>query len=124
VTEFLIHSAMDAGSQICRKHWTTEEVLQLRKLVRQNTPAQVIASKLGRNDRLGLRQSFTRKDFSKAHAEFPIKLEWAKPSVFLSIQLNFLNLFAFTLKLVSFSLILSSRDNLLLNLKSFGNQSM
>jgi glycerol dehydrogenase-like iron-containing ADH family enzyme len=37
-----------AVPQICRKLWTAEEVLQLRKLVRQNTPAQVIARKLGR----------------------------------------------------------------------------
>jgi hypothetical protein len=35
--------------QLFRKQWTTEEVLYLRKLVRQNTPAQVIARKLGRS---------------------------------------------------------------------------
>jgi hypothetical protein len=34
--------------QICRKQWTAEEVLHLRKLVRQNTPAHIIARKLGR----------------------------------------------------------------------------
>jgi len=32
-----------------RRQWTVEEVLQLRKLVRQDTPAQVIARKLGRS---------------------------------------------------------------------------
>jgi hypothetical protein len=37
-----------AAPQICRKQWTAEEVLRLRKLVRQNTSAQVIARKLGR----------------------------------------------------------------------------
>ena len=36
-------------AQIMRKPWTLEEVLQLRKLVKQNTPAQVIARKLGRS---------------------------------------------------------------------------
>jgi hypothetical protein len=35
--------------QLFRKQWTAEEVLRLRKLVRQNTPAQVIARKLGRS---------------------------------------------------------------------------
>jgi hypothetical protein len=35
--------------QFMRKLWTAEEVLQLRKLARQNTPAQVIARKLGRS---------------------------------------------------------------------------
>ena len=34
--------------QFCRKQWTAEEIRQLRKLVRQNTPAKVIARKLGR----------------------------------------------------------------------------
>jgi len=37
-----------AYPQIMRKQWTAEEVLHLRKLVRQNTPAQIIARKLGR----------------------------------------------------------------------------
>ena len=36
-------------AQIMRKPWSVEEVLQLRKLVRQNTPAHVIARKLGRS---------------------------------------------------------------------------
>jgi hypothetical protein len=36
-----------AFPQIMRKPWSVEEVLQLRKLVKQNTPAQVIARKLG-----------------------------------------------------------------------------
>lgn len=35
--------------QFMRKQWTPQEVLQLRKLARQNTPAQVIARKLGRS---------------------------------------------------------------------------
>ena len=35
--------------QFMRRQWTAEEVLQLRKLARQNTPAQVIARKLGRS---------------------------------------------------------------------------
>jgi hypothetical protein len=35
--------------QLMRRLWTVEEVLQLRRLVRQNTPAQVIARKLGRS---------------------------------------------------------------------------
>jgi hypothetical protein len=38
-----------AFPQIMRKPWSVEEVLQLRKLVKQNTPAQVIARKLGRS---------------------------------------------------------------------------
>jgi hypothetical protein len=38
-----------AFAQIMRKPWSLEEVLQLRKLVKQNTPAQVIARKLGRS---------------------------------------------------------------------------
>jgi hypothetical protein len=37
-----------ASPQFGRKQWTAEEVLQLRKLVGQNTPAKVIARKLGR----------------------------------------------------------------------------
>ena len=37
------------GPQVMRRQWTVEEVLQLRKLVRQDTPAQVIARKLGRS---------------------------------------------------------------------------
>jgi hypothetical protein len=37
-----------ATPQIMRKQWSAEEVLHLRKLVRQNTPAKVIARKLGR----------------------------------------------------------------------------
>ena len=36
-----------AAPQFMRKIWTSEEVLQLHKLARQNTPAQVIARKLG-----------------------------------------------------------------------------
>jgi hypothetical protein len=32
-----------------RKPWSLEEVLQLRKLVKQNTPAHVIARKLNRS---------------------------------------------------------------------------
>jgi hypothetical protein len=35
--------------QLIRKQWTAEEVFQLRNLARQNTPAQVIARKLGRS---------------------------------------------------------------------------
>jgi len=35
--------------QFMRRQWTPEEVLQLRKLARQNTPAHVIARKLGRS---------------------------------------------------------------------------
>ena len=35
--------------QFMRKQWTAEEVFQLRKLARKNTPAQVIARKLGRS---------------------------------------------------------------------------
>jgi hypothetical protein len=35
--------------QLFRKQWTAEEVLYLRKLVKQSTPAQVIARKLGRS---------------------------------------------------------------------------
>jgi hypothetical protein len=35
--------------QLFRKQWTAEEVLYLRKLVRQHTPARVIARKLGRS---------------------------------------------------------------------------
>ena len=38
-----------ATAQIMRKPWSLEEVLQLRKLVKQNTPAQVIARKLNRS---------------------------------------------------------------------------
>ena len=38
-----------AAPQFMRKIWTSEEVLQLHKLARQNTPAQVIARKLGRS---------------------------------------------------------------------------
>jgi hypothetical protein len=38
-----------AAPQFMRKQWTAEEVLQLHKLARQNTPAQVIARKLGRS---------------------------------------------------------------------------
>jgi hypothetical protein len=38
-----------ASPQIMRKPWSLEEVLQLRKLVKQNTPAQVIARKLNRS---------------------------------------------------------------------------
>ena len=37
------------GPQVMRRQWTVEEVLQLRKLVRQDTPVQVIARKLGRS---------------------------------------------------------------------------
>jgi hypothetical protein len=37
-----------AVAQIMRKPWSVNEVLQLRKLVKQNTPAHVIARKLGR----------------------------------------------------------------------------
>jgi hypothetical protein len=36
-------------AQIMRKPWSLEEISQLRKLVRQSTPAQVIARKLGRS---------------------------------------------------------------------------
>ena len=35
--------------QLFRKQWTAEEVSELRKLARQNTPAHVIARKLGRS---------------------------------------------------------------------------
>jgi len=35
--------------QIMRKLWSLEEVLQLRKLVKQNTPAHLIARKLNRS---------------------------------------------------------------------------
>jgi hypothetical protein len=38
-----------ASPQILRKQWSLEEVLQLRKLVKQNTPAHVIARKLNRS---------------------------------------------------------------------------
>jgi hypothetical protein len=38
-----------ATAQMMRKPWSLEEVLQLRKLVKQDTPAQVIARKLGRS---------------------------------------------------------------------------
>jgi hypothetical protein len=37
------------GPQVMRRQWTVEEVSQLQKLVRQDTPAQVIAKKLGRS---------------------------------------------------------------------------
>jgi hypothetical protein len=37
-----------ATPQIMRKQWSAEEVLHLRKLASQNTPAQAIARKLGR----------------------------------------------------------------------------
>jgi hypothetical protein len=40
--------AIMAVAQIMRKPWSLEEVSQLRKLVRQNTPAHIIARKLGR----------------------------------------------------------------------------
>jgi hypothetical protein len=40
--------AVMAIPQTMRKQWSFEEVSQLRKLVRQNTPAKVIARKLGR----------------------------------------------------------------------------
>ena len=50
---FVVRAAKQLGSmaspQIMRKNWTEEEVLQLRKLVRQNTPAPVIARKLNRS---------------------------------------------------------------------------
>jgi hypothetical protein len=36
-------------AQIMRKPWSLEEVLQLRKLVKQKTPAYVIARKLNRS---------------------------------------------------------------------------
>ena len=38
-----------ATAQIMRKPWSLEEVLQLRKLVKQNTPAHIIARKLSRS---------------------------------------------------------------------------
>ena len=38
-----------ATAQIMRKPWSLEEVLQLRKLVKQNMPAHVIARKLNRS---------------------------------------------------------------------------
>jgi hypothetical protein len=38
-----------ASPQIMRKPWSSEDVVQLRKLVKQNTPAHVIARKLGRS---------------------------------------------------------------------------
>jgi hypothetical protein len=38
-----------AFAQIMRKQWSLEEVLQLRRLVKENTPAHVIARKLGRS---------------------------------------------------------------------------
>ena len=41
--------AIMAVVQIMRKLWSLEEVSELRKLARQNTPAQLIARKLGRS---------------------------------------------------------------------------
>jgi hypothetical protein len=41
--------AIMAIAQIMRKPWSLEEVSQLRKLVRQNTPAHIIARKLRRS---------------------------------------------------------------------------
>jgi hypothetical protein len=38
-----------AFPQIMRKPWSLEEVLQLRKLVKQKTPAHLIARKLNRS---------------------------------------------------------------------------
>jgi hypothetical protein len=74
-----------AFPQIMRKPWSVEEVLQLRKLVKQNTPAQVIARKLGRSRVRFLCQSFSREDFSEACAEFPVIVERRKRSILLRI---------------------------------------
>jgi hypothetical protein len=41
--------AIMAVVQIMRKLWSLEEVSELRKLARQNTPAHIIARKLGRS---------------------------------------------------------------------------
>jgi hypothetical protein len=73
-----------AFAQIMRKPWSVDEVRQLRKLVRQNTPALIIAKKLGRSkNAVYLKAS---RDFSEAHAEFPIKTERGEPSILLSIH--------------------------------------
>jgi hypothetical protein len=37
------------SAHIMRKLWSIDDVITLRKLVRQNTPAHIIAEKLGRS---------------------------------------------------------------------------
>jgi hypothetical protein len=71
-----------------RKLWTLEEGVQLRKLVKQNTPAHIIARKLGRSiDPVYVKAS--REGISEAYAEFQTRPKWEKFSTSLSVRLSF-----------------------------------
>jgi hypothetical protein len=71
--------AIMAVAQIMRKPSSLEEVSQLRKLVRQNTPAHIIARKLGRTiDSVYVKAS--REGISlKANSKFPIRPKRISP---------------------------------------------
>jgi hypothetical protein len=96
-----------------RKPWSLEEVLQLRKLVKQNTPAHIIARKLSRLIECGLYESLSRRDFSEAYAEYPIKPEWRE-------SLGILSLVAREV----ITLLPPRGENYLLNFKPLSDQSV
>ena len=76
-------------TQILRKPWSAEDVVQLRKLVRQNIPSQVIARKLGRSMNAFYVNTWLRPEtprsaisFNCSTSRFPLQAEarmiWAK----------------------------------------------
>jgi hypothetical protein len=56
------------GPQVMRRQWTVEEVSQLQKLVRQDTPRSGHCQKAWSLLERSLRKSLSRGDFAKACA--------------------------------------------------------
>jgi hypothetical protein len=96
-----------------RKPWSLDEVLQLRKLVKQNKPAHLIARKLGLLDHCGLCKSLSRRGFSEAYAEVTIRPEWRE-------SLGILSLVAREV----ITLLPARGENYLLNFKPLSDQSV
>ena len=102
-----------ATAQIMRKPWSLEEVLQLRKLVKQNTPAHVIARKLNRS-LTGVYMKASREGISlRLMPSTPIKPEWRE-------SLGILSLVAREV----ITLLPPRGENYLLNFKPFSDQSV
>jgi hypothetical protein len=87
-------------AQIMRKPWSLEEVLQLRKLVKQNTPAH-------------LRMKASREGISLRLMPSPIRPEWRE-------SLGILSLVAGEV----ITLLPARGENLLLDFKTLRNQSV
>ena len=80
-----------------------------------------IEALLGEVIAAALCQSFSGRDFFEANSKFPIRPKTGKFSAPLSVSLILLNLLVFKVVLVSYLLPFSGK-NLLLNVKSLGNQ--